>query len=147
MNTIVLDTNIILSALFSRNGASFALLKHIMIEAKLGRYINAVSVPTILELEEVMHRGKHSKRLEYLSETEKTDFIDDIVLISSKTKLHYLWRPYLKDIKDDKILETAFNASAKYIVTYNIKDFVGVKKDFGIDVITPKAYLNMKGLV
>ncbi|HIP47167.1 MAG TPA: PIN domain-containing protein [Campylobacterales bacterium] len=104
-------------------------------------------MPTILELEEVMFRGKHKERIAYLNDEDKYRFIDDIVFISHPVRLNYLWRPYLKDAKDDKILESAFNASAKYIVTYNLKDFEGVKKDFDIKIITPRAYLKEKGLV
>ncbi len=147
MNKIVIDTNVLLSALFSNEGASFALLSYIVQRADEGVRINCVSVPTILELEEVMFRGKHKERIAYLDEDEKFGFIDDIVFISQAVRLNYLWRPYLKDVKDDKILESAFNASAKYIITYNIKDFKGVEKDFGIKVLRPQAYLKEKGLV
>ena len=147
MDKIVIDTNIFMSALFSRKGASFALLTYIVEQANKDKKINCVSVPTILELEEVMCRGKHKERIKYLDDAEKYSFIDDIVFISHAIRLNYLWRPYLKDVKDDKILECAFNASAKYIVTYNIKDFEGVEADFDIKIITPKAYLKEKGLI
>ena len=134
----------ILSALFSREGASFSILTYLV---QKDRKINCVSVPTILELEEVILRGKHKERIAYLNELEKKSFIDDIVFISHSVRLNYLWRPYLKDVKDDKILECAFNASAKYIVTYNIKDFEGVEKDFGIKILKPHTYLKEKGLI
>ncbi len=147
MNKIVIDTNIFLSALFSKYGASFALLKYIAQEMQQERKINCVSVPTILELEEVMFRGKHKDRISYLDDGDKRGFIDDIVFISHAISLNYLWRPYLKDIKDDKILECAFNANASHIVTYNIKDFEGVEADFSIKIVTPKAYLEEKGLL
>ena len=147
MDKIVVDTNILISALFSNQGASFLLLRYITEEAKKDKFLNCVSVPTVLELEEVIFRSKHNKRLNYLDDKDKDAFIDDIVLISNRIKLNYLWRPYLKNIKDDKILETAFNAAANNIVTYNLKDFQTVENDFNIKVITPKTYLKMKGLI
>ena len=147
MDKIVIDTNIFLSALFSNRGASFALLRYVVQRASEGEKLNCVSVPTILELEEVMLRGKHKARIGYLDTSEKEAFIDDIVFISHAIRLNYLWRPYLKDVKDDKILESAFNAGAKVIITYNIKDFEGVERDFGIKILRPQAYLKEKGLI
>ena len=81
----------------------------------------------------------------YLTDNDLNLLIDDIVLISNKVKINYLWRPFLKDSGDDKILEVAFNGSAKYIITYNIKDFRNVKQNFNIDIITPKQYLKLIG--
>jgi predicted nucleic acid-binding protein len=73
----------------------------------------------------------------------KVRFIDDTVFMSERVKLNYLWRPYLRDSGDDKILEVAFNANAKYIITHNIKDFIGVDDFFNIKVVTPKQFLNI----
>ena len=66
-----------------------------------------------------------------------------IVFTSERVELGYLWRPFLKDSGDDKILEVAFNGGAKYIITHNIKDFHGVEEYFEIKVITPKQFLNL----
>ncbi len=56
-------------------------------------------------------------------------------------KINFLWRPFLRDSNDDMVLEVAFNGKADYIVTYNIKDFKGVKENFNIEVVTPKEFL------
>ena len=56
----------------------------------------------------------------------------------------YLWRPQLKDPSDDMVLELAVTANCKYIITYNLNDFKGIEK-FGIQAITPKAFLEMVG--
>jgi len=66
--------------------------------------------------------------------------------VSSKREIFFLWRPYLKDPKDDLVLEVAVESKSKVIVTYNQKDFVGVDK-FGIKVFTPKEFLEMRGLL
>ena len=144
MKKIVIDTNIFVSALFSNKGASFKLIALILqlFEDKKIK-LNCISVPSILELEDVMFRPCFSERLSHLSKEELDGYIDDIVFISSKTKLSYLWRPFLKDADDDKILETAINSQAKCIVTYNIKDFKNVEKYFDIKIITPNNYLSM----
>jgi len=57
---------------------------------------------------------------------------------------HFLWRPVLKDPKDDHVLELAVEASAQFIVTYNLRNFAGAEK-FGIQVVTPKEFLKVIG--
>jgi hypothetical protein len=42
------------------------------------------------------------------------------------------------------VLELAVTAGCHYILTYNINDFKGSEK-FGIEAITPKAFLEMVG--
>jgi predicted nucleic acid-binding protein len=53
-----------------------------------------------------------------------------------------LWNPWLKDLKDDMVLELAVAAKSKYIVTYNFKDFSNIQK-FGIEAITPGKFLKI----
>jgi predicted nucleic acid-binding protein len=59
--------------------------------------------------------------------------------------IYFLWRPFLKDPKDDMVLELSVAARAKYIVTFNTRDFKGTDK-FGIEAITPKVFLNKIGV-
>jgi hypothetical protein len=54
--------------------------------------------------------------------------------------IFFLWRPFLPDPDDDMILELAFAAGCRYIVTHNIKDFQGCKQ-FNITPITPRDFL------
>ena len=145
LKNVVLDTNVFVSALFSNQGASFRILNLLLDLAEKRVIINNVSVATILELEDVIFRQKNRDKYLYLNDNDLKLFIDDIVLISNKVKINYLWRPFLKDGGDDKIFETAFNGNAEYIITHNIKDFKNVKEKFGIDVITPKQYLKIIG--
>ena len=61
---------------------------------------------------------------------------------SIHNKIYFLWRPYLKDEKDDMVLELAVSSNSEYIITFNQKDFVGADK-FGIKIITPKEFLTI----
>jgi len=137
MYKIVIDTNVLLSAFFSNRGKSYKLLELIAKEALRGVKYNIISVPLALEFEEVMLRPKNREKYSYLTEKDIRLVISDIIHISNKVELHYLWRPFLKDSFDDKVLETAVNGQASAIITFNIKDFEGVKKYFGIDILTP----------
>ncbi len=137
MNRFVIDTNVMLSALFSNRGKSYRLIEYLADAFEEGRKYNVVSVPLILEFEEVLLRPENRVKYSYFSEEEIRLILSDIVHISHRTKLHFLWRPFLRDSFDDKVLETAVNGRAQAIVTYNTRDFAGVKTHFGIDILTP----------
>ena len=127
---IVIDTNVIVSALKSRNGFSFKLLSIIDDE----RIKVFISVPLVLEYEDAVKRNKLNIKL---SIAEINDVLNYICLIGTQRKIFYLWRPYLKDPKDDMVLELAVESESDYIISFNKKDFYGVGK-FNIEVITPK---------
>jgi putative PIN family toxin of toxin-antitoxin system len=134
---IVIDTNVIVSALKSRNGFSFDLLS--IIDDK--RFKVFISVPLILEYEDAIKRNKSRIKLIKL---EIDAILDYICLTSKKRKIFYLWRPFLKDPKDDMILELAVESESDYIISFNKKDFVGIEK-FNIQAITPKEFLKIIG--
>lgn len=134
---IVIDTNVIVSALRSRKGYSFNLLS--IIDDK--RFKISISVPLILEYEEAIKRNRRNIRL---SQANINSILDYICLIAEKRKIFYLWRPYLKDPKDDMILELAVESESDFIISFNKKDFVGTNK-FNIEVLTPKEFLQMLG--
>ena len=139
---IVIDTNVVLPSLMSKNGISNKFMIWIFNHKNK---INVVSNTLVTEYEDVLLREKNRKYYTQFSTSDIKSFIDDICLISHHQKINFLWRPFLKDIKDDMVLETAFNASCDYIITYNIKDFVGVKEKFGIQIIAPKEFLKIIG--
>ena len=130
---IVIDTNVILSALKSRNGKSFELVSKI----GDGSFECAVSVPLILEYEAVL---KNYLDKNVFTDSDIEDFIDYICSVAIKTKIFYLWRPYLKDPFDDHVLELAINANAQAIITFNKKDFLEAD-NLGIKIQTPKEFL------
>ena len=74
------------------------------------------------------------------SDSDIEDFIDYICSVGIRTKIFYLWRPYLRDPFDDHVLELAINAGAETIVTFNKKDFQEAET-LGIKIKTPKEFL------
>lgn len=134
---IVLDTNVLVSALRSRRGASFRLVR----EIGTGRFEVALSVPLFLEYQEVCHRTR-----EFTNRSVRQ--IDDILnyLCSACTlhMVHYLWRPLLSDPDDDMVLELAVAANASHIVTHNVRDFRGCDR-FGVTAITPADFMELLG--
>ena len=131
---IVLDTNVLVSALRSNRGASYKLLRMVDDE----RIVLNLSTPLVKEYEDVLNRSTHN-----LDSQDVSDIIDYLVSIAQGHKIYYLWRPILKDIKDDMVLELAVKAKSM-IVTYNKDDFKGVEK-FDIAILDPKDFLTLLG--
>jgi predicted nucleic acid-binding protein len=130
---VVLDTDVIVSGLRSRHGASFALLDHL----EGGDFEVALSVPLVLEYEDVLLREVAGP----LKPRDVRDFVDAICSLAHRQAIFFLWRPMLPDPKDDMIAELAVAADCAAIVTHNVRDFVGVGA-FGIDVLTPAKMLH-----
>jgi len=134
---IVLDTNVLISALRSRRVASFRLLSLI----GTGRFDIALSVPLVLEYEGVADRMLADLGV---SGSHLSDILDYLCSVAIHRPVFFLWRPTLPDPKDDMVLELAVDASAEIIVTFNTRDFLGVDR-FGIRVMTPREYLQQIG--
>ncbi len=140
MNTIVIDTNVFASALMSQQGASYKLLSLV----GTGQFKIALSVPLVLEYEATSKRLIGSRI--HLSEQDIDDVIDYLCSVGEHRKVYYLWRPFLKDLGDDMVLELAVSAECHYIVTYNVKDFQEVQR-FGIEAVTAKTFLERIGVL
>ena len=130
---IVIDTNVLLSALYSNRGASYKLLSIIDSD----KFVVNISTTLIYEYEEIL---KKKSKLEF-------KYIDSILnyicKIGKKNKIFYLWRPKLKDVDDDFLLELAVKSDS-IIVTLNKKDFKPAKQ-FNLKVMTPKEFLQYIG--
>ncbi|MGO9459781.1 MAG: putative toxin-antitoxin system toxin component, PIN family [Rhodomicrobium sp.] len=127
----VLDTNIVINARRSRDGASNALLR----AADARRFTMLASVPLFLEYEAVLTRPEQLIAAR-LTEELALQFLDYLAGLVEPVKLHYLWRPQLSDVADEMVLETAINGGANAIVTFNKRHF-GPAARFGIDVAFP----------
>jgi putative PIN family toxin of toxin-antitoxin system len=136
---IVIDTNIFISALKNDTGASFYLLSLI----GKNEFETNVSVPLIMEYESVANRFLCQTNL---TVSDLNDILDYICSASNQYKINYLWRPFLKDPKDDFVLELAVKARSQYIITFNKKDFKNISK-FGIRAVTPWEFLKERGLL
>ena len=96
-----------------------------------------LSVALLFEYEDVLKRN--SRKLGF-AHSEIDSFLDNICKIGSFKKIHYLWRPFLPDPKDDHVLELAVASQVNVITTFNHKDFKG-SEQFGVKIIGPKQLL------
>ncbi|MFH5885895.1 putative toxin-antitoxin system toxin component, PIN family [Halalkalibaculum sp. DA3122] len=132
MISVVIDTNVLISALRSNRGASFKLISLI----GTGKFDISLSVPLLIEYEAVSKR----KKFEHLIDTDIDDLLNYLCKVADKRDIFFLWQPFLKDPKDDMILELAVEAGCEYIITYHLDDFKGIEQ-FGLEAITPKQFL------
>lgn len=132
---IVIDTNVIFAGLYSNRGKSFKLLQ--LLENENIEF--SISVPLLLEYEDVLKRSDNKLGLTI---EDVDNFLDYLCVLANKRNIYFLWRPFLKDIKDDMVLELAVESESEFIVTHNLKDFKQAK-EFGIPALSPKEFLKL----
>jgi len=134
---IVIDTNILVSALRSKNGASFKLLS--LIDSRTFDFF--ISTPLVFEYEEALKNDSGTSKL---SKGDIDDVLNYMCKMGCHQEISYLWRPQLRDPEDDFILEVAVQSQCDFIVTHNLRDFVGTEK-FGIKAVSPGNFLRKIG--
>ena len=134
---VVLDTNVLVAGLRSNRGASYRLLARI----DDGAFTPVLSVPLVLEYEEVLKR--QSRQLG-LSHADVDVVLDYLCHVGEHRRIFFLWRPILPDSLDDMVLELAVEAGVDGIVTFNMRHF-GPAAQFGLVVGTPRVFLEQLG--
>lgn len=134
---IVIDTNVLVSALRSRRGASYRLLS--LVGDRLFDVV--ASFPLVVEYEAV---AKRQSRQLGLTHAEIDDILDYLCQVGRHREIFYLWRPVLRDPKDDLVLELAVESESSYIITHNVKDFEAAVR-FSVKAIPPREFLEVIG--
>ena len=129
MPLVVLDTNVLVAAVRSRRGASFQVLSRLGTAA----FDIAVSVPLVLEYEDALVRHLPETAL---GAEDIEGILDYVCQVAKHQDIYFLWRPLLRDPKDDLVAEVAVASGSDAIVTYNRRDFAGVER-FGMRIIEP----------
>ncbi len=133
---VVFDTNVLVAGARSRQGVSFALINSIPApEFQLG-----LSVGLYVEWQAVMTRSENLPPGQ--TESDALGFLRYLASQAHLQEVHFLWRPFLPDPNDEMILELAFAAGCRYIVTHNVKDFHG-SEELGVTAITPRDFLQL----
>lgn len=132
MIRIVADTNVLVSACIGRGPASK------VIEACLiGQLTPMLSLALYLEYEDVLNRTAPFLRAR-LNMFERNEMLDAMLSRSTLVEVSYRWRPNLRDEADNHLMDLAVAANARYLVTSNVRDFVGGELRFDqVKVIEP----------
>jgi putative PIN family toxin of toxin-antitoxin system len=129
---VVLDTDVIVASLRSRQGASRRLIQ----ELRGGNIKAVATIGMFVECEAVLTRSENLAATG-LSTVEVGIFLDALAALVVPVKPHFLWRPQLRDPNDEMVLEAAVNGQADAIVTFNLRDFLPAANRFGIEVARP----------
>jgi putative PIN family toxin of toxin-antitoxin system len=133
---VVFDTSVLVAAARSRQGASFALVSSI----PAPEFQICLSVGLYAEWQEVLTRSENLPTGR--SGEDALRFLRYLASQAHLQEIHFLWRPFLPDADDDMVLELAFAAGCRHIVTHNVKDFHG-SDQLGITAVTPREFLNL----
>ncbi len=138
---VILDTNVLVSALKSNRGASYAIVSQL----PSSRFQIALTIPLYMEYQDVLTRPENMTGAN--TEEEILRFLRYLCRIAHRQEVFFLWRSWLRDPKDDMVLEAAVASQSRYIVTHNLRDFKnrGIESHFGIESITPKEFLGIIG--
>jgi putative PIN family toxin of toxin-antitoxin system len=137
---LVLDTNVLVTALCNKDGAS-----HLLIRWALTDKIVLLASPALwLEYEAVIKRS-HIRLRHGISLEDLDIVLDTLAAHVEPVLLNYLWRPQLRDHNDEMVLETALNACADALVTFNTKDFVDAANRFALKLVTPAECIKLTG--
>lgn len=134
---IIIDTNVLASGLRSRHGASFRLLSRL----DNAEFTVVVTVPLVIEYEKTLRNPRVAIPF---SADDVGRYLDYLCSVAEPRRVHFLWRPFLADQKDDMVLEAAVNGECRFIVTFNRAHFGGAER-FGVAAISPRDLLAKLG--
>jgi len=128
---LILDTNVIVAAFRSRQGASNLLLRF----ADQGVFTPLCSTALFLEYEAVLSRDSIRAATGHsLSDVEA--IMNSLAAMCKGVDITFRTRPMLADASDEMVLEAALNGHADAIVTHNERDFLPAR-ELGLVVATP----------
>ncbi len=130
---LVVDTNVLVSAVLSPDGASREVVRRCL----LGEYNPLMGQALFLEHEAVLSRPDifgHSR----ITEEDREALWAAFASRCHWVRVYYLWRPNLPDEADNHLIELAVAGGAEVIVTHNQRDFSRTELQFpGLRVLTP----------
>ena len=132
---MILATDVIISALRNTKGASAEIIRRVL----SGEMRIELTVAMALEYEAVATRTEHLIAGE-LTAKEALNLIDSLAALAKPVEVHFRWRPQLRDVDDEMVLEAAINADDRTIVTFNTRDFAGAER-FDVKVLSPRDIL------
>ncbi len=93
-----------------------------------------------MEYEAVCSRAVHLEAAKW-SQEDLAVFMNAIASWIEPVKIHYLWRPQLRDPADEMVLEAAMNSQAFALLTFNTRHFLPATKKFNLNLLTPSQFL------
>lgn len=131
---VVFDTSILVAAARSRRGASYALISSI----PSPKFQFCLSVSLYTEWQGVLTRTENLAPGRTPEDARR--YVRYLAGQAHLQEIHFLWRPFLPDPGDEMVLELAFAAGCRHIVTHNLRHFRG-SEEVGVTAISPREFL------
>lgn len=132
-NRIIVDTNILVSAILSPDGAAREVLRRCL----TGKYRPLVGNALFLEYEDILSREKLFAAAPVGPE-DRDALLDAFLGACQWIEIAFLWRPNLPDGADNHLIELAVAGNASEIVTHNARDLAAGDLTFdGFCVVAP----------
>ena len=134
---IVVDTNVLLSTVLGGTGATRSIIRGCIdgtFESILGQALHT-------EYWDVLTRPQLIAQSR-LSTVDQLALFDAFVTCCRWVDVYFRWRPNLPDEGDNHLMELAVAGQAEWLVTQNVRDFVGAELRFpGTRITQPEAFL------
>ena len=130
---VVMDTNVLVAALRSRQGASFEILRRL----RSGKWTAVLSNHLLFEYEEIL---KRDAALLGLSPDDVDQLLNAICARAEPWPLAPDWHPILADPDDEPLVQLAVESGARCVVTHNVRDLQPAAT-LGVEVLSPRDFL------
>lgn len=133
---IVLDTCVLVAAIRSGTGASSLIVD---LASQENRFFQIVLNEALAsQYEDVIYRAEH--RNSEWSDQDLYALLQSLLVPAHWAVTNFSYRPLLRDVGDELVLEAAINGQANTIVTFNLKDFEPAER-YGIRTVRPQDFL------
>lgn len=136
---VTMDTNVLVQAVASSNGASARIL-----DAVLAGELNlALSVAVFNEYEDVLRRPELQQTLKWQPQDIEV-VLSAVLFVARRQSVYFRWRPNLSDEKDNLFVELAIASGSEYLITSNRRDFIRADlKSESFVLVNPAEFLRI----
>ena len=141
MIQIVIDTDVFVAALLSRNDSSVA--REVVRRCLQGHYQPLFGVALFAEYETLLSRDKLFAECQ-LSHKERETIFSALLKQARWIEIYFAWRPNLQDENYNHLIELAVAGGAEAIVSRNTRDLKNAELLFpDTKILTPKQCLEV----
>ena len=130
----VMDTNVLIAAFRSRQGASFEIFRRL----RLGQWTAVLSNHLLYEYEEILKRQASELGL---SLADVDELLNAICARAEECLLSHTWQPILSDPDDEPLVQLAIESDALRIVSHNVRHLRPAIR-LGVELLRPREFLD-----